>query len=328
VFGGSRSFTNGRSDTLLTAKPAPLPLVGASITSRGAIQAALSYTYTADRVTLERGDGATSSSRQPEQFVDAELAMALGDHGFLTFGANAGSRYLVTYPTSAATVADDPALDNVWFGSQAAYALVDWRLGDWRLDATAAALRTKLGQVATPIATDPVTQAALASIDGSFLEGTGRVTWRPGRALRIDGRYRLRLWADGGKAHRAELNAEWRRGDLDVAARVGLDIHHDRETAPGFVDSKTLVYQASVGRKTAGSELAVGAAATAAIGDEVALGPGDDPGDQRAPYTLEARSYGFLRAFATWGSWFGGLDGEVDLDGEGVRALIQIGFGR
>src|SRR5262249_45608976 len=30
VFGGSRSFTNGRTDTLLTASPHPLPLAGAA----------------------------------------------------------------------------------------------------------------------------------------------------------------------------------------------------------------------------------------------------------------------------------------------------------
>ncbi|HEY0192891.1 MAG TPA: hypothetical protein VGC42_17365, partial [Kofleriaceae bacterium] len=83
-----------------------------------------------------------------------------------------------------------------------------------------------------------------------------------------------------------------------------------------------------LGRKTVASELAVGAAAVSAIGDQLAFGPGDDPTDQRAPYTLEARSYGFVRGFATLGSWFAGLDGEIDLHGEGVRALVQIGYGR
>jgi hypothetical protein len=323
VFGGSRSFTNGRTDTLLTGSPHLLPLAGASITTRGTVQAAASYTYTADRVTLYRGDGTMASSRQPEQFVDAELATPLGDHGFVTLGANAGSRYLVSYPTAGALVADDPALRNVWFGSQAAYALFDARLGAWRLDTTVAALRTKLGQVDDP---------ALAAISGSFLEGTLRALWHPGRAWRIDGRYRLRLRDDHGRAQRAELAMEWRRGALDVQARVGLDLHHvamtTAMTAPGFTSSRTLLYRASVGRKTTGSDLAAGVAAVAALGDELAAGPGDDAGDQRAPYTLEARSFGFVRAFSTAGAWFGGLDGELDLHGDGARALLQLGFSR
>jgi hypothetical protein len=319
VFGGSRSFTNGRTDTLLTRSPHLLPLVGASVTARGAIQAAASYTYTADRVTLYRGDGAMASSRQPEQFVDAELATALGDHGFVTLGATAGSRYLVSYPTAGALVADDPTLQNVWFGSQAAYALLDARLGAWRLDTTVAALRTKLGQAADP---------ALAAIGGSFLEATLRALWHPGRAWRLDGRYRVRLRDDHGRAQRAELAVEWRRGALDVQARAGLDLHHVAMTTPGFVTSKTVLYRASVGRKTTGSDLAVGVAAVAALGDELAAGPGDDAGDQRAPYTLEARSFGFLRAFATAGAWFGGLDAELDLHGDGARALLQLGFSR
>ncbi|TMQ27922.1 MAG: hypothetical protein E6J90_01305 [Deltaproteobacteria bacterium] len=98
-------------------------------------------------------------------------------------------------------------------------------------------------------------------------------------------------------------------------------------TAPGFASHRTLLYRASIGRKTAGSDLAVGLAATAALGDELSTSPGD-AGDQRAPYTLEARSYGFLHLFATHGAWFGGLDGEANLHGDGVRALLQIGFAR
>ena len=42
---------------------------GAAVALRGTVQAAVSYTYTADRVSLYRGDGTTATSRQPEQFV-------------------------------------------------------------------------------------------------------------------------------------------------------------------------------------------------------------------------------------------------------------------
>lgn len=318
AYGGSRSFTNARSDTLLTRSPAPLPLVGAAVALRGAVQAAVSYTYTADRVSLYRGDGTATTSRQPEQFVDAELATALGAHGFVTAGATAGSRYLVSYPTSDPHLTDAPALDNRRFGSQAVYALYDHRLGGWRLAAGLSALRTKLGQLADP---------ALAAIDGSFVEATLRASWRRAPSWRIDGRYRARVWGDHARAHRAEASAEWRLGTLDVAARVGLDVHQRAMAGPGLIASRTLLYRASIGRKTTRSELAAGVAAVAALGDELAAGPTDDAGDQRAPYTLEARSYGFVRAFAAWGAWFGGLDGEVNLHGDGVRALAQIGAG-
>jgi hypothetical protein len=318
AYGGNRSFTNARSDTLLTGSPAPLPLVGAAIALRGAVQAAVSYTYTADRVSLYRGDGVMATSRQPEQFVDAELATAVGAHGFVTAGATAGSRYLVSYPTSDAHIADAPTLDNAWFGSQSVYALYDERLGDWRLAGGLSALRTQLGQLADP---------ALAAINGSFVEATLRASWRRARAWRVDGRYRARIWADHALAHRAEASAAWRFGALDLEARVGLDVHQGAMTGPGLVASRTLLYRASVGHKTAGGELAAGVAAVAALGDELATSPGDDPADQRAPYTLGARSYGFVHVFATHGGWFGGLDGEANVRGDGVRALLQIGFG-
>jgi hypothetical protein len=327
VFGGSRSFTNGRAETLLTSSPRPIPLAGAALTTRGDVRGALSYTYTADRVVLYRGDGTTASSTQPEQFVDAEVFAPLGDDVLVTGGATAGSRYLVTYPTTAGQIVDDPRLENVWFGSQSVYALADWRLGDWRLDASAAAIRTKLGQT-TAAPTEAPEAMALAALSGSYVEGTLRATWRRERQWRVDGRYRARVWGDHRHAHRAQVTAEWRRGALDLQAGAGLDVHRNPDDVPGLVDSRTLLYRASVGRKTAGSELAVGAAAVAAIGDEVSAGPGGDAGDQRAPYTLEARSYAFVRAFATRGAWFGGLDGELSLRGDGARALLQIGCSR
>src|SRR5262249_2274922 len=115
---------------------------------------------------------------------------------------------------------------------------------------------------------------------------------------------------------------------LDTQLHGGVDLHHDAMTAPGFAPHRTLLYRASIGRKTAGSELSIGVAATAALGDELSTGPSDDPADQRAPYTPQARSYGFVHAFATRGGWFGGLDGEVNVRGDGVRALLQIGFGQ
>ena len=317
VFGGSRSFTNGRSETLLTGSPHPLPLVGATLTARGAVQATVSYTYTADLISLYRGDGMTATRREPEQFVDAELATAVGAHGFAMAGATVGSRYLVTYPTSDPHIADAPALDNRWFGSQALYALLDERLGDWRLAGGVSALRTKLAQAGDP---------ALAAIDGSFVEGTLRASWRRTRTFRLDGRYRARIWGDHSRAQRAEALAEWRPGPLDLQARVGLDAHHGAATAPGLTSSRTLLYRASVGYRAASADIAIGAAAVAALGDELPATPADDAGDQRAPYTLEARSYGFVHAFATRGPWFGGIDGEANLRGDGVRALFQIGF--
>jgi hypothetical protein len=324
AFGGSRSFTNGRTDTLLTSSPQPLPLIGASLALRGAIQAAASYTYTADRVSLYRGDGAMTTRREPEQFVDAELAAPIGDAGFATAGATMGTRYLVRYPTADAQIADDPALASIWFGARSAYAQYDHRLGGWRLAAGVSASQTKLAQTADP---------ALAAIDGSFVEGALRATWRDAPTWRTDARYRARIWGDGRHSHRAEASAEWRLGALDVQARAGLDLHqgavHTGATpAPGLVDSRTLLYRASIGRKTTSSELALGIAAVAALGDELPAAPTDDPTDQRAPYTLEARSYGFVRAFATAGAWFGGLDGELNLRGDGARALVQIGFSR
>ena len=328
VFGGNRSFTNARVETLLTAHPRPLPLVGASLVTRGDVAAAVAYVYTADRVTLYRGDAGagdvTAETRTPEQFVDAELVAAIGAHGFLTGGATAGSRYLVTYPSDAARLTADPTLQNVWFGSQAAYAMLDERVGAWRLAGTLTAERTQLGQVADP--------GALAAITGSFVEASARATWRVPKTWRVDARYRARVWADGGQAHRAQVAAEWRQGDLDVQASAGLDVHHDLARSPGYTSSRSLLYRASIGRKTMTNELAGGVAAVSALGDETAATvPADNAPDtngERAPFTLEARSYAFVHAFGTRGAWFGGVDGEADLHGDGVRVLAQIGWAR
>ena len=315
---GSRSFTNARVDTLLTSSPDPLPLAGIALTKRGAIQGALSYTYTSDRIELYRGIDSIATSTQPEQFFDADLIAPIGEHLYVTGGATVGSRYLVTYPTTAAQIADDPQVANVWFGSQAAYAAIDWRVAEWRFDGNVAALRTQLGQV-----TDP---AALASITGSFVEGTARATWRRTRAWHVDAKYRARVWADRRHAERAQVVADWRHGALAIQLSAGVDIHRN-EGIPGYVDGTSLLYRASIGRKTTTTELAVGAAAVSAIGDEVSAVP-TDADDTRAPYTLEARSYGFVRAFRTYGGWFGGFDGEVDLYGGGIRALLQLGWAR
>lgn len=320
AYAGSRSFTNGRSETLLTTSPHLLPLAGAAVTTRGDLQATLSYTRTEDRIAIYRGLGMTTEMSEPEQFFDAEVLAPIGDHAYVTGGATIGSRYLVSYAAMPAQIADDPRVENVWFGSQALYALADWRTGEWRLDASVTALRTKLGQV-----TD---SAALASITGSFVESALRATWHRDRMLRIDMRYRARVWADWRHAHRAQVAAQWRQRALVVDASVGFDVHENAGMVPGLVDRVSALYRASVGHKTAGSEVAVGIAAVSTIGDEIAAGPADDASDNRAPYTLEARSYGFVTAFATRGAWFGGIDTEFDVHGGGIRALVQLGCSR
>lgn len=319
VYGGARSFTNGRVETLLTRSPHFLPLVGAAITHRGDVQARLAYTYTRDRVVLP-GAGTVMPSTQPEQFLDAEVLAQVGERISVTSGATMGTRYLVSYPTTAAQLADDPRLETMWFGSQAAYLVVDVRAAAWRFGGAIAALRTKLGQLTeTP---------AAAAITGSFVEASARATWRRDRSWRVVLRYRARVWADTRSAHRAHAAATWRAGVLDVQLAAGIDVHAGATPGSGYVDRTTVLYRASVGRKTATSEVATGVAASSQIGDELTAGPGDDSGDTRAPYTLEARSYGFVRAFVTNGPWFGGVDVEVDLHGNGIRALLQAGWGR
>jgi hypothetical protein len=325
LYGGSRSFTNARTDTLLTKSPHPLPLVGAAITRRGDLQATLSFTLTRDILYFERGDGVQVTTTQPEQFVDAEVLGEIGEHAFITGGASVGSRYLVTYPTATDRIADDPRLENVWFGSQSLYALADWKLGALRLDASVAALRTKLGQLTSAQLAEAPTLAALS---GSYLEGTTRATWRSDRTWRVDVRYRARAFSDGRRDQRTEATASWRRGVLELQAGVGFDDHRDAPAGSGLVDAATALYHASIARKTATTELAIGFAAVAAIGDEAATSPTSDPSDQRAPYTLEARNYYFVRAFAMHGAWFGGIEGEAGFYGSGLRALVQIGCSR
>jgi hypothetical protein len=167
---------------------------------------------------------------------------------------------------------------------------------------------------------------ALASITGSFVESTLRATWRRDKTWRVDGRYRARVWADRRHAHRGQLVAQLRRGVLDVQLSAGLDVHRNAASGSGLTDGTTALYRVSIGRRTEATELAAGVAAVSSLGDEVSIGP-DDTTERAAPYTLEARSYAFVRGFARRGSWFGGLDGEIDRH-LGVRALLQIGCSR
>jgi hypothetical protein len=341
AYAGSRSFTNGRDDLLLTGNPKFLPLGGAAFETRGDdVQTRLAYTYTFDRITLPSADGTSTTSQVPEQFVDGDVVASLGKHVLLTGGANVGSRYLVANPT-----ASDPRIANVWFGSQSLYGLVDGRAGEWRVSATVAALRTKLGPLSDDAARNLGDAMVLAAISGSFVEGTLRATWRrkPDSAnasraeadWRVDGRYRVRGFADGRQAHRVQLAAEWRRDDLDVQASAGVDVHRDGGAGDsgddnggaGYTDSRSLLYKASIGRKTPSSEVMLGGAAVSTLGDELSLTT-REPSEQRAPYTLEARSYAFVRGFASWDGWFAGVDGEYDLSGDGKRVLVQIGYGR
>lgn len=318
VFGGNRSFTNSRVETLLTASPAPIPLVGASFTRRGELQYALAYTLTKDRLSLYRGDSGGdifAKSEQPEQFVDAEMLAGIGKHDYLTAGANVGSRYLVTYSTDPVRITDNPAFENVWFGSQALYALFDHRAGPWRLDTIVAALRTELGTRGDP---------AWTALTGSFGEGSFRASWLADRD-HLDARYRGRVYSDGGSSHRVELAGEVRRGAFDLDARAGFDLHHAVTSSPGYTSSRSFVGRVAAGIKTPSFELLGGVAAVDTIVDE--LEPLDD-GSTRAPYTLEARSYGFAHVFTTENGWFGGLDLEADLHGNGIRGLAQLGYAR
>ena len=329
VYAGSRAFTSSRTDTLLASSPHPLPLVGAAVVARGpTTQAELAYTYTYDRVDLDRGgtaDGAPGSTvrsiRQPEQYLDAEVVSQLSEHVFASAGGDLGNRYLITYPTDPAHLADDPTLDKIYFGSQEAYALVDGTTGGVRLSATAALLHASLASRG-----DPMAAAALAPLIGSFGEGTLRARYRPIPELRLDARYRARVRTDHTRDQRGQVSGVLRLGVVEAALMVGADFEHAGTTAPGYVRERSLLYRASIARKTTQTELALGAAAVAALGDEVSLSPGED--DQRAPYTLEARSYAFIDAFAHARGYFGGLDAELDLHGEGLRVLAQIGWSR
>jgi hypothetical protein len=182
----------------------------------------------------------------------------------------------------------------VWFGAQSAYALAEARLGDWRLDASVAALRTKLGQTAAP---------ELAAVGGSFLEATLRATWRPDRAWRIDGRYRARLRDDSGRSQRAELSLAWRCGALDVQLRGGADLHHDARP-PGFASHRMLLWFRTASPPDRGGDLRRRGGGRGA-GDEA-----DGRRPAAAPATSASRfgraAGGFVHAFATRGAWFAG----------------------
>ncbi len=333
VFAGSRAFTSSRVDTLLSSSPSPLPLAGASITMHGtATQAELAYTYTYDRIDFyvggeaPGGPGETIESiRKPEQDIDGEVSTQLSEHIYASAGGDLGDRYLIAYSTDPAQLADDPTLDKIYFGSQEAYGMIDATQRDWRFTATAAVVHASLEE--EPGVTSAVT-TALAPITGSFAEGTVRARWRPIPELRLDARYRARVRTDGSRDQRAQANGTWRRGELEAQLMIGADVSHPGSDDPGFVRERSLLYRASVARKTDLLDIAVGAAAVASLGNEVAVSPNDDPGNAQAPYSLEAGSYAFVDAFAHARGWFGGLDGEVDLHGQGVRVLAQIGWAR
>ena len=320
VFGGSRSFTNARGETLLRRHPAPLPLAGAALVHRGTVQAALAYVYTADRITVYRGGDSFATSRQPEQFLDADVAAPIGAHAFVTAGASVGSRYLLGYPSAATQLEQAPSFENVWFGARSAYGLYDLRIDRWRLTAGVGVLQTKIGQ--QPATGDA---PALAAIDGSFGELAASAGWRRADAGRVELRYRARVRDDGSRAQRAMMNGIWHIAWLEVAAHLGIDLHHIGTPAPGRTSSKSVLYGASVGRRTESWDAELGVHAVGAFGDEIAV-TANDPNAQRTPYTLEGRTYAFVQSFARRDRWFVGVAAEINLAGDGVRTVLQVGW--
>jgi hypothetical protein len=319
VYGGARSFTNARAETLLTSSPVFLPLAGAAATLHGDVQAKLAYTYTRDLLVLP-GDGVMAPPSKPDQYVDAEVLAQLSHDVMVMAAATAGTRYLVTYPTGAAAISVDPTLQTMWLGSLSGYAMVDVRAGDWRISTSLAATRTKVGQL-----TDTT---AAAAITGSFIESSTRALWSYDRMRRATLRYRARVFADGRHAHRAYVSGDWRARWLNLQLGGGADLHTGAVAGSGYVNTKTLLARGSVGVKTHTAEVALGVAAASSIGDELSVVPPDDPNDRRNPYTLEARSYAFLHAFATHGDWFAGFDLEREFRDWGMRGLVQVGWAR
>lgn len=346
-YGGLRSFTGGREDA--TFAGTILPLAGGAVTlDHRVVRGSLAFTWTQDRLSFHRGaapspTGTTAADCQvangeclqqvdeTELFIDGQLMVLPHPDVLLAGGLTFGSRYELTYLSgSLMNFTAPPTVDARPLSSFMAYAVVEWRpVKRLRLSYAFDFDRVRIAVVKQPL------DNALAAAGGSFEDHTLKVSARLWRALRVEGRYRLRLRENTDVIHRFEAGV---LGDdlvygLGAFATIGGDVYQfDRANNPG--NRNLLVYTGGISYLRDWLEVRGGVLYTDAIGSGVAFSThaqqvmGAGPTTELFPLVMEGQRIAFLRAFVASHGVFAGVDGELNFDANQVRLLVQAGYAR
>lgn len=351
LFGGLRALGGGRQDlTLREEGPSSyLPLLGGGVGGGGARwQWSLAYAYSHDEVVVPQGfttdgrggfadDGSTSGVPlvlrldRPEHAIDA-FATWRGEQLLVVAGATAGTRDTFAFMGDARAVELGPtATSSELLAVLGGFLMVDL-----------AATRTFAVQLVGDVrAIEPIVERAPAT--GSAVAPSERrgdvivkLRWHPLRQLRVGLRSRLRVRDDDTAEVRGELAVAGERlvGGLGVSASFGLDRDVGDDPPMGgrrLAEDHTTVSGALTWEQ-ADVDASLGVLYTGGIGTDAALSAleartlSEGPRTRLFPLALETAQVAFVRAFWTGETVFAGVDVEVDLDGEQVRSMLQVGW--
>ncbi len=330
-WGGLRAFSTGRRDTWAVPRDrVVLPVVGTALwIDRKGIQAQLGVSWARDAIDFPLdGRGAQRGillerTVKDEYFVDGLLQLQPHATVSATAGFSLGTRYEVRL--DAGQLGGPLAIQSATLGAIGVHGALEYRPRKTirlRYDLHYERLRILHVEVA-----DPKQKAGLLDNgDGSFHDHAWLAAWRPWRAVRLEGRYRLRSRANGDLEHRLLVGA---RADqlwhgLGLAAAVGVDLNR----LPGRLHRR-VVYSAGLTFVRSFLELAAGLHFTDGIGSGLTFSS-PTPGAGAAPRTLfpfvlESNRVVYARAFATFWKMYAGLEVEQNLEAVQTRLLVQIG---
>jgi hypothetical protein len=360
AFGGLRAYNSAREDLDLAVQSddrAFLPLVGGAIVvDHPKIHGSLAYTYSQDKITFYRGlspDGGAfalsgrstgqdveASSIQPEMFLDGQVIVLPHPTLFLTGGLTLGSRYQVTFPTAPGTLVMAPSVDVAPIASFMAYAVAEWRpVKRLRLSYSLDFDRVRLLVPTSPCPTGncvaPPTTVLPTAAGGSFEDHTLKGSFRLWKALRVEGRYRLRFRENTDIIHRFEggLIGDDLLFGIGLFATVGGDIYQFSRTVPANLsDRNNIVYTGGLSFVRSMFDGRLGVLYTDSIGNGFAFSThaqqamGAGPSSELFPLVLESQRIAYLRLFVTTRGLFAGLDAELNLDASQLRAMVQLGY--
>lgn len=332
AYGGLRSYTGGRVEANLRGNPYVLPLGGVALmVDHPVIHATLGYTFTNDVLDFQRGFSngpLVDKLIGPEHFVDGSFVLLPHPKLFFAGGLTLGTRYEVLFSSAPGLFSAAPTGTAQLMSAFMGYLMGEWR--PWkrlRLSYTADFNRIKVASLQNP--TD--NSAGVAS--GNFHDHLFKASVRTWRGLRFDARYRLRFRDNDDIIHRVEGSV---LGDnllagLGLFVTVGADLY-DRPA--GSKPRDTVVYTGGLSFVKPWLDARAGVLYTDAIGSGVVFSthqpqaPGAGPTTELFPLVLDAQRIAYVRAFTSFKHVFAGLDVEVNFDGNQVRSLVQVGYGR
>ncbi len=168
-------------------------------------------------------------------------------------------------------------------------------------------------------------------VDPNFLDNRVSVAWAPWDMGWVRASARLRLRNDRTET-RGTLSVTVDELGIEGPYLQGRMVYDDVEFDEAGPDLDRLLWRAAAGYQRFGIDAKVGLSfleRAAAPVSGTAFNPrsGAQPIDptELSPFVLQAQQVFFLQAFYSAHQWYGGLDVEKSLNGDGLRILAQLG---